>query len=166
MIKNGRWLCENCGQRFDRDKSGPRPIRFCSADCYQGWRRRTGQKAGCFERGQKPWNAGIKGLHLSPQTEFKSGQIAFNKMSVGDDTIRIDKNGRLRWWVKIAEPNVWRERAIVVWERHSKTTLPAGCVVHHRDRNSTNDDPENLQLMTRAEHIEEHRADLLAAKSR
>ena len=32
-----------------------------------------------FKKGQTPWNKGLKGIHLSPETEFKKGQVAHNK---------------------------------------------------------------------------------------
>ncbi len=33
---------------------------------------------GQFEKGHIPWNKGIKGLHLSPSTEFKKGHLPAN----------------------------------------------------------------------------------------
>ena len=33
-----------------------------------------------FEKGQTPWNKGLKGIHLSPQSEFKKGQTSANSM--------------------------------------------------------------------------------------
>lgn len=32
-----------------------------------------------FYKGQRPWNKGLSGIHLSPATEFKKGRIAPNK---------------------------------------------------------------------------------------
>lgn len=31
---------------------------------------------GRFTKGNKPWNYGLKGIHLSPETEFKKGDLA------------------------------------------------------------------------------------------
>lgn len=105
----------------------------------------------------------MKGLHLSPDSEWKKGQRGHNWTPVGTVTVRNDKNGTPRAYVKVAEPAKWRERAAVVWEQVNGP-LPAGLVIHHKDRDSLNDTPDNLQAMTRAEHIAEHKADLLAAK--
>jgi hypothetical protein len=69
----------------------------------------------------------------------------------------------MRAWVKITEPNVWQKLAVVIWER-DHGSLPKGSVVHHRDRDSLNDDPSNLVAMTRAEHAAEHREELNLAK--
>lgn len=114
--------------------------------------------------GQQPWNKGVVGKRTSPQTEFKKGQRPGNWLPVGSETVRRYRKTSPRAFVKVAEPNVWRQRAVVVWERENGP-LPRGKLVHHRDRDSLNDEPCNLQAMTRAEHIEEHRTDLLTAKA-
>jgi hypothetical protein len=104
------------------------------------------------------------GQRLSPQTEFKRGQSAHNRLEVGAETIRIESaTGNPRGWVKVAEPNVWRPRAIVVWERHNGV-VPKGMIVHHKDRNTINDVIENLELATRKQHVAEHRQELLEAR--
>jgi len=102
----------------------------------------------------------VPGKRSSIGTEFKPGQQAHNRVPVG--TVRVRKEthtGLLRAWVKTAEPNVWRKRAVVVWEAiHGP--IPRGSVVHHADRNSLNDDPDNLQALTRKQHTAEHRLEI------
>tara|TARA_R100001244_G_scaffold2541_1_gene3930 strand:- start:9295 stop:9837 length:543 start_codon:yes stop_codon:yes gene_type:complete len=151
-----RWTCEQCGQAFSRHKSGGRPIRFCRLSCYHAWRADANLTAGQFVTGLIPWNKGVKGLRLSPATEWKKGQRGRNWMPVGSETVRTCKGGHRRAFVKLAEPNVWRERAIVVWEAVNGP-LPEGMVVHHEDRDPLNDDLGNLTALTRAEHLAEHR---------
>lgn len=102
------------------------------------------------------------GQRLSPTTEFKAGQPAHNKLPVGSVTLR-NRFGTMRAFVKIAEPNVWRARAKVVWERENGKRLPRGHVVHHIDRDALNDDPRNLVALTRAEHAREHLAEVQAS---
>jgi len=100
------------------------------------------------------------GQRLSPKTEFKKGQAARNKLPLGSVTVRTNrKTGVSRAWVKVAEPNVWRLRAIVVWES-IQGKLPKGKLVHHKDRNPLNDDIDNLAAMTRGEHFKEHEEEL------
>ncbi len=102
------------------------------------------------------------GQRLSPSTEFKPGQVARNKLPIGSVRIREETHtGLLRAWVKVAEPNVWQKRAILVWES-MRGPLPKGWVVHHKDRDSLNDHPDNLVGMTRRDHAAEHRRELQA----
>lgn len=100
---------------------------------------------------------------LSPATEFKPGQAAHNKLPIGAETIRTFR-GVSRAWVKVAEPNKWRERAKVVWERAHGRTIPRGYVIHHIDRDSLNDSPSNLVAMTRKQHALEHAEELQLAR--
>lgn len=106
-------------------------------------------------RPNNPENAIRPGQRISPATEFKPGQPAHNKLSVGSVTIRTLEGVR-RAFVKIAEPNVWRERAKVEWERAHGQRVPRGLVIHHRDRNPLNDHPDNLVALTRKQHALEH----------
>lgn len=158
-----RWTCEQCGCAFARQKSGNRPIRFCNLQCYHAWNRAHGSGAGRFSATHRPWNKDLKGIHLSPATEFKKGRKSNRLLPVGSTAIRACKNGALRAFVKVGEPNKWRERAKVVWEEVNGP-LPKGLLIHHRDRNTLNDDIENLEAMTRAEHLAEHREEHLAIK--
>lgn len=52
----------------------------------------------------------------------------------------------------------------LVMEKHLNRKLKSNEIVHHIDGNKLNNDISNLVLTTRAEHIEEHRQDLLKAK--
>lgn len=101
------------------------------------------------------------GERRSIATEFVPGAPARNKLPVGALRIRVETHTRSRRaWVKVAEPNVWQKRATIAWETHHARKLPKGHVVHHRDRDSMNDRPANLQSMTKQEHINEHRDEL------
>ena len=108
-------------------------------------------------KGGIPWNKGMKGIHMSPATEFKKGSVSANKLPVGSVTIRTRKrDNRPRAWVKIAEPGLWKPRNIVVWEEHHGP-VPKGYVIHRLDGDPLNDDVGNLSMLTRAEHIILHR---------
>lgn len=61
-----------------------------------------------------------------------------------------------RAWVKVAEPNVWKLRAQLVWEQKNGP-IPRGFGVHHRDENTLNDEIDNLELLNKAEHLAIHR---------
>jgi len=81
-------------------------------------------------------------------------------MPIGTVRIRTrhQRGGERRAWVKVAEPNVWRLRAQVVWEK-ANGPIPSGYGIHHRDRNKLNDALGNLELVSKAEHLEEHRGE-------
>lgn len=104
-----------------------------------------------FSKGMIPWNKGMKGLHNSPGTEFKKGCAAENRLPVGSITQRKSKNGTLRNFIKVADPNLWQEHAKFVWEK-KYGKLKDGDITHHKDGNSLNDEPQNIIAMPRADH--------------
>lgn len=120
---------------------------------------RKGMKpTNAFIKGHTPWNKGIKGLHLSPETEFVKGSVPTNKMKVGTVTQRIDKYGTWRKYIKVAEPNSWETYAVFLWEK-AYGKVKEGCVIHHINKNVLDDRLDNFQMLTRAEHLEVHRED-------
>lgn len=84
---------------------------------------------------------------------------AHKRLPIGTVRIRTrhKRGGVKRAWVKVAEPNVWALRARVVWEQHNGP-IPPGFGVHHKDENKLNDDPTNLELASKARHLDLHRA--------
>jgi hypothetical protein len=166
--------CEVCGAAFSVQAYRANTARFCSQKCGGAWhaktrlaamphtwavgnRHRAGRRpTNAFPEGHSPWNRGVEGLRLSPATEFPVGHTPANKAPLGTVRERPDKGGALRAWVKIAEPNRWRLRAVCVWEA-ANGSVPHGFVVHHENRDTLDDRPENLSLVSRAEHLAEHR---------
>jgi hypothetical protein len=117
-------------------------------------------KKGQFKKGHIPWSKGKKGIHLSPQSEFKKGQKGINWVPIGTIKTRVRKTREdTRKWIKIAEPNKWKEYAKYIWEKY-KGPIPKGILIHHKDRNKLNDNIENLELKSRAEHMNEHRREI------
>jgi hypothetical protein len=123
--------------------------------------------ANAFSPGHATWNKGLKGIHLSRDTEWVPGQPSLHKLPVGAVTIRYDKGTKTpRAWIKIADPSTWLPRAVVTWTAAGRE-IPEGKILHHKDGDATNDGPEaldNLQLVTKAEHLEVHRDELFEAK--
>lgn len=90
---------------------------------------------------------------------FQKGRANEKRLEIGSVVIRLDKTSKERAWVKVSDvgdPYDWKLRAVVNWEK-SNGPIPPGCLVHHKDRNQLNDDIDNLELMTRAEHLAEHK---------
>jgi hypothetical protein len=161
------FICALCGTSKQLSPSSAARAKTCGArECVAehcrrkmtGNTLRAGHRPGNgFEAGHAPWNRGAKGIRLSPATEFKKGQPGRNWLPVGSVRIRTFKrDGNQRAFIKLAEPNIWKERAIVVWE-NANGPVPKGMIVHHRDRATLHDDITNLELQTRAQHLLEHR---------
>ncbi len=148
------WICEECGVKFTAKPSKNGVRRFCGAACYKAWHKRNPTNTGNFKKGQKPWNTGARGIHLSPATEFKPGHRPANYMSLGSTKICSQRNGstRKQAYIKIAEPNTWKARALIIWEEHNGQ-LPDGMILWHKDGDSLNDDISNLEAITRAESL-------------
>ena len=78
--------------------------------------------------------------------------------AIGTEHITTDGNGKLRCMVKVAMPNVWQPRAVLMWEQHNGV-LPAGMKVHHMDGDTLNDSPDNLIAMPQGVHMRVHHAE-------
>jgi hypothetical protein len=117
-----------------------------------------------FKKGHKTWNKGLKGIHFSPETEFKKGQKGINWKEVGSINCRIDKVNKKRQWIKIEEPNIWIEYAKFIWIKNNGK-IPKGYLIHHIDNDILNDDINNLALLTRKGHFEIHKIGEMGRKS-
>ena len=89
-----------------------------------------------------------RGKSCSPDTEFKKGNRPQTWVPVGSES---KTKGYIR--VKVANPNVWRQRSHIVWEEANEEPLPEGWIVRHIDEDPLNDAPENLKAMPRSQHI-------------
>lgn len=61
-----------------------------------------------------------------PTAGLADGRV--NRLPLGSLRLRRHRDDSLRAWVKVAEPNVWRPRAVVVWEL-AHGPLPVGHIV-------------------------------------
>lgn len=151
--------CEQCEKIFKFKPSRANRARFCSKKClgiFNANRLHTTRNE--WAPYVKPFVRVPKGVRVSPKTEFKPGQRPANYLSVGSVTIRIDKNGKQRAYIKVSDPNVWKLRAVVIYESIHGPLLK-NYLVHHCDRDTLNDAPDNLEAMTRSKHLKEHRDD-------
>jgi hypothetical protein len=77
-VKPIQELCQHLGFNRQRihDKAnllGIKKIKYFTTVTEQS-------KATQFKKGMTSWNKGMKGIHLSPSTEFKTGQVPHNKL--------------------------------------------------------------------------------------
>lgn len=80
-------------------------------------------------------------------TRFQKGQRPYNRLPVGAELVKHD--GYL--WVKVAEPNKWRQKHLLLWEQTHGAPPGKGMKVCFRDGNRKNVVPDNLECITQAE---------------
>ncbi|MFC3875397.1 HNH endonuclease [Neisseria musculi] len=127
-------------KRFDRDLSVQNIKSMCTRN-----RWLTGRD-GRFEKGSRPANKGTKGFMKENGGSFKKGHRPRNSVSVGTEVVAKD-------WVKVkvAEPNVWRNKSHMVWEQYHGSPPPRGMFLLHLDCDFTNNAIENLVMVSRAD---------------
>lgn len=112
---------------------------------------------GRFQKGHNTHNKGMKGVCAKgcEKTWFYKGHIPENHREVGSERITVD--GYIE--IKVAEPNVWKQKHRVVWEaEHGK--VPDGYCLIFRDNDRTNTDINNLMIISRAINAVMVRSDL------
>lgn len=144
-------ITEMFNKRFDLDQS--KKAISAIRKKYKIFTGLTGQ----FEKGLIPWNKGIKGLQIGgKETQFKKGNIPKKYRPVGSE--RINADGYIE--IKIADPNKWRAKHIIIWEEKNGP-LPKGHVIIFGDADKSNIDINNLILVTRAELLMMNRNNLI-----
>ncbi len=131
-------LTELFNDKFDMDLGTGTLAALCKR---KGWKSNLNAR---YPKGMTPWNKGVKGYMGANATSFKKGQKPKNHRPVGSE--RITKYGYLE--VKIKEPNKWRLKHIVVWEKDNGP-LPKGHCIRLIDNDRTNCDPANLICISR-----------------
>ena len=101
-----------------------------------------------WPKGHRPWNKGMRGVIFGgKETQFKKGNRPQTWMPVGSEA--ITKDGYTK--IKVAEPNKWRLKHRLIWEKHHGRKVPGGHVVIFGDGNKRNFDVDNLILVSRAQ---------------
>jgi len=89
-------------------------------------------------------NGGGTGCH---KNQFQKGMTAHNKKPIGSERTR--KTGYTE--IKVAEPDVWESKQRLIWAEHFGP-IPDGHMVGFKDSDSANFDPDNLFIVSNAEH--------------
>lgn len=110
----------------------------------------SAKNSGCFPKGHEPWNKGLKGIHLSPSSEFKKGEIAMDKHPSWKGGVQIFTKDCA--YVSVA-PNKRLRRPRKVYEE-TVGLIPPGWVLFHIDGDRFNDDIDNLIAIPRAILVE------------
>lgn len=167
--KNGRFtkqpkikkICQVCKKSF-YVQFCHKNRKYCSDKCY--WEKLKGKPSP--KKGTKtgiiPINAIKKGQHLSPATEFKNGQISWNK----GKKYRIKDGKRIMqgylYLFMPDHPYVMKsgyiKNANLVMEKKIGRHIKSPEVIHHINGDKLDDRIENLYLCKdRAEHLNIHR---------
>lgn len=113
--------------------------------------KNNGLKSGIDARiklGSVPPNKGKKKLWTSGEdTQFKKGHKPHNYVPVGSERV----NGDDYVDIKIADPNMWRGKHLLIWEQQCGHAVPRGHAVIFGDGDRRNFDPDNLILVTRGQ---------------
>ncbi len=104
-----------------------------------------------FQKGQVPFNKGIKGINYPGMvaTQFVKGSRPANYRPVG--TIRTNPEGYKD--IKVADGmRQWKLLHRINWEAENGS-IPKGMVLIFKDNNRENCEVENLELLTKAENM-------------
>lgn len=103
---------------------------------------------GYFPKNHIPFNKGVRGVCANgcEKTWFQKGNTPVNHRPIGSERVSVDGYTE----VKVAEPNIWRLKHQVIWEKHNGS-IPGGCAVIFGDGNQQNLDINNLILVSRQE---------------
>lgn len=174
--------CQWCNKKFTHRKDHPN--KYCSRQCAGLSRRHQIKCKYCGEGVKKSRNifCSIKCMNLYKTAKtvktilcdecgilFSKHQCHLTRnnfcsvkcrkigmqMPIGSTHI-IYNNGYKRKWIKISQPNIWQLNAIFVWTNHFGK-IPHKMLIHHKDENTLNDIPTNLELMNRKLHSSYHR---------
>jgi hypothetical protein len=99
-----------------------------------------------FKKGHLTWNKGLKGIHLSPETEFKKGQFTGENHPSWKGGEQINKNDCV-YLYDGANKRIRRPKKIY---EDKYGAIPKGWILYHLDQNKHNDDIDNLIAIPRA----------------
>lgn len=114
---------------------------------------KSGTHGGRFEKGQPAFN---KGKKMTPEqykrcsgTMFRKGHSPQNHREVGSERINVD--GYIE--IKVEEPNKWRLKQRVMYEKYHNVKLTRDKAIIFLDGNKLNLAEDNLFCLTRAELV-------------
>lgn len=99
---------------------------------------------GRFKKGNIPFNKGVKGLGGWEPTQFRKGHKPLNHKPIGSERINVD--GYIE--IKVAEPNKWKLKHRIVWEKHNGA-IPKNYNVIFGDGDKLNLNIDNLILVSK-----------------
>lgn len=108
---------------------------------------------GQFRKGNIPWNKGMKGIHLSKESEFKVNENVGSDHPSWNGGVHYNKKDCIYLWDG-SKRRIRRPRKIY---EENFGPIPEGHVVIHIDGNRYNDEPSNLRAISRSENLKRNR---------
>lgn len=109
------------------------------------------QARGYFKKGVIPFNKGVKGVHMSPDTEFKKGHEPKNTKYNGCVTLREHRRTGMSYLFIRIEKNNWKMLHHYNWEKvYGK--IPKGHLIRFVNGNTLDCNIENLELVSQADN--------------
>jgi len=100
---------------------------------------------GQFTKGNIPWNKDLKGIHLSPKSEFKKGERTGDKNNTWKGGIQEPKNDCVHLYDGVGRRI---RRPKVIYEQEYGN-IPKGYVIYHLNGDKHDDRIENLKAISR-----------------
>jgi len=120
-----------------------------------------------FSKGHEPWTKGkrIEEICRTPEalarvrgTYYQKGNSPHNHVPVGTEIVREGYT-----WVKTGEPNHWKAKHRIIYEKATGQKLGRDDVIIFLDGDPGNMDPANLERITRSENSVINRWELRCA---
>jgi hypothetical protein len=120
-------------------------------------RRFLSGRTGCFEKGFIPWNSGTKGMGICKRNSgtFKKGNTPGNIKPMGYE--RISADGYIEKKIRernpyTGAPTRFKMKQVLVWEK-KYGPIPKNKIIVFLDGDQLNCRINNLELISRAEHV-------------
>ena len=112
---------------------------------------------GQYAKGHTPFNKGKPKYWIGgEESQFKKGHTPANHREVGSE--RVSVYGYVE--IKVAEPNKWKLKHVVVWEEHSGP-VPKGSCVLFGDSDKGNLNIDNLLCVSRKQLVRLNQSGLI-----
>ena len=148
---------KGCVERIKRATGNMRTRRGVALKAMKLGVKYEGENKGVFKKGFTPHNKGKKMSEDLKQkvskTWFKKGHLPHNTKEDGVISVRHHKRaGVYYFYIRLSVSN-WQLLQRYVYEKHHNVTLGEGEVIRFKDGNLYNFAPDNLQKVTRFQHL-------------
>ena len=154
--------CDTCGKDFQKKHSN---YKYCSRECYYEMKRIRGDKPVWTDEMRKNMSEkykgkgnpmyGVKGKD-NPLYGKKRPEFSGNNHPNWKGGCYISKDGYIIHCINGKDVPEHR----IVMENHLGRKLKSEEIIHHIDKDHGNNNIDNLQIVTRSEHMKLHREEL------